>query len=185
MNEFIVPLTDEIFFIKGERNGKLPYSNSILFKDYLVDTGVSRKNIRKLKKKFNISSVCFSHWHEDHCRDSFLLKDAEFFCHTLDKEVIENSKKFADYYAIENTPSESLFKKYLYEVLKIQDTCINQILKDGEILEVHESIVEASRQTGINRDTISKKTKDGKQYKNKNSKYNGCTFQLDTGGCDA
>lgn len=60
------------------------------------------------------------------------------------------------------------------------------IFKYGEILETHESIMEASRQTGINRDTISRKTKDGKPYKNKNSKYNGCTFQLDAGGgCDA
>lgn len=60
------------------------------------------------------------------------------------------------------------------------------IFKDGEILEVYESTIEASRETGINRDTISRKTKDGKQYKNKNSKYNGCTFQLDAGGgCDA
>jgi len=60
------------------------------------------------------------------------------------------------------------------------------IYKDGEVFEKHESIIEASRQTGINRDTISKKTKDGKPYKYKNSKYNGCTFQLDAaGGCDA
>lgn len=60
------------------------------------------------------------------------------------------------------------------------------ICKGGEVLEKYESIVEASRQTGINRDTISRKTKDGKPYKNKNSKYNGCTFQLDAGGgCDA
>jgi group I intron endonuclease len=60
------------------------------------------------------------------------------------------------------------------------------ILKDDGILETYESIMEASRQTGINRDTISRKTKDGKQYKNKHSKYNGCTFQLDAGGgCDA
>jgi group I intron endonuclease len=60
------------------------------------------------------------------------------------------------------------------------------ICKDGEVLEKHESIIEASRQTGINRDTISKKTKDGKPYKYKDSKYNGCTFQLDAGGgCDA
>lgn len=53
------------------------------------------------------------------------------------------------------------------------------ICKDGEVIEKHESIIEASRQTGINRDTISKKTKDGKPYKYKDSKYNGCTFQLD------
>lgn len=59
------------------------------------------------------------------------------------------------------------------------------IIKGGETFEQYESIVEASKLTGISRDTISKKTKDGKAYKNKNSKYNGCTFKLDAGGgCD-
>ena len=52
------------------------------------------------------------------------------------------------------------------------------IFKGGKILEVHESIMGASKATGINRDTISRKTKDGKSYNNKNSKYNGCTFKL-------
>lgn len=52
------------------------------------------------------------------------------------------------------------------------------ILKDGDIIEKYEGIIEASRVTGINRDTIRKKTKDGKQYKYKDSKYNGCTFKL-------
>lgn len=61
------------------------------------------------------------------------------------------------------------------------------IFKDGEILEVHESMMEASKTTGINRNTLSSKIKNGKPYKNKGSKYNGCTFQLDVtlSGCDA
>jgi len=140
MNEFIIPLTNEIFFIKGERNGKLPFSNSLLVKDYLIDTGISRKHLRKLKKEFQINNVIFSHWHEDHIRDNLMLKGSNFYCHPLDKEVIEDSKKFVDYYAIENTPSEPFFKQYLYEIIKIQDTCVNQVLTDGEVLTIGDSL---------------------------------------------
>ena len=60
------------------------------------------------------------------------------------------------------------------------------IIKDGEKFEQYESMVEASKTTGINRNTLSSKVKNGKVYKNKNSKYNGCTFKLEAGGgCDA
>ena len=52
------------------------------------------------------------------------------------------------------------------------------ITKDGKVLEKYESIMEASKITGINRNTISSKIKNGKTYKNKNSKYDGCAFAL-------
>ena len=139
MNDFIIPLADEIHFIKGERNGKLPYSNSLLVKDYLIDTGISRRHLRRLKKEFQVNNVLFSHWHEDHIRDNSMLKGANFSCHLLDKEVIIDSRKFVDYYAIENTPSEPFFKKYLYEIIKIQDTIVNHVFNDEEILEIGNS----------------------------------------------
>lgn len=53
------------------------------------------------------------------------------------------------------------------------------VIKNGEVLEKYESIIEASRQTGINRDTISRKVKDGKSYNKKSSMYNGCMFKLE------
>lgn len=60
------------------------------------------------------------------------------------------------------------------------------IYKDDKILEKYESIMEASNKTGLHRNTLSSKIKNGKPYKNKKSKYNGCIFILDTGGgCDA
>ena len=57
MNEFIIPLADDIYFIRGERNGKLPFSNSLLVKDYLIDTGVSRKHLRRLQKEFQVNLI--------------------------------------------------------------------------------------------------------------------------------
>ncbi len=140
MNDFIIPLADEIFFVKGERNGKLPYSNSLLVGNYLIDTGVSRKHLRKLRKEFQIKNVCLTHWHEDHVRDNEMLAGARFLCHPLDKQVIENTKRFIDYYCVEKTPSEPLFKQYLFEILKIHDTRIDKTIEDGDIVKIGNSI---------------------------------------------
>ena len=44
MNEFVQPLSDEfkdIYFIKGARNGRYPFSHSLLIMDCLIDTGIS------------------------------------------------------------------------------------------------------------------------------------------------
>ena len=57
MEDFIIPLTEDIYFIRGERNGKVPFSNSLLIKDYLIDTGISKKHLRKLKKEFPVNLV--------------------------------------------------------------------------------------------------------------------------------
>ncbi|MFX1275434.1 MAG: MBL fold metallo-hydrolase [Promethearchaeota archaeon] len=140
MNDFIIPITEQIYFIKGERNGKLPYSNSILYKDHLIDTGISRKHLRKVNKDFLINTVFFSHWHEDHIRDNLILKNVDHFCHPLDKEVIENSRKFIDYYCVEKTPSEPLFKQYLYDIIRIQDTRVEKIFRDGQLFTIGNDI---------------------------------------------
>jgi metal-dependent hydrolase (beta-lactamase superfamily II) len=66
MNDMIVTISEdfpEIFFVKGQRNGKYPYSHSMLIKDTLIDTGISSGFLRKLKRKIKINNVILSHWH--------------------------------------------------------------------------------------------------------------------------
>ena len=58
MNDFVFQISEDfekIYFIEGARNGKYPYSHSLLIEDYLIDTGISSRLLRKLKRQ--LSSV--------------------------------------------------------------------------------------------------------------------------------
>ena len=137
---FVKPLLDEsknIFFIEGERNGRYPYSNSLLIEDCLFDTGISSGYLRKLKRmKFPINNVILSHWHEDHISGARLLEEAKYFCHVKDKLLVENiDKYFKLYYGITGTPAEMLFDSIL-EGLRLKDIKVDIPISDNDIIPI-------------------------------------------------
>lgn len=138
MDNFVELISDEfknIYFIKGARNGKYPYSHSLLIEDYLIDTGISSRLLRKLKRQFPIKNVLLSHWHEDHTSGNRLLSNANFFIHSKDKFLIENVDRFYEYYGISNSPAEEEFE-WLWESFKLDNTKIEKALTDNEIIRV-------------------------------------------------
>ncbi|MFX1322471.1 MAG: MBL fold metallo-hydrolase [Promethearchaeota archaeon] len=138
MDNFVERLSDEFknfYFVKGARDGKYPYSHSLLINDYLIDTGISSRLLRKLKRQFPINNVLLSHWHEDHTSGNRLLPNANFFIHSKDKFLIENVDKFYEYYGISNSPAEEEFE-WLWESFKLDNTKIKKSLTDNEIIKV-------------------------------------------------
>jgi len=137
---FVKPLLDDsekIFFIEGERNGRYPYSNSLLIDDCMFDTGISSGYLRKLKRmKFPINNVVTSHWHEDHISGARLLEDAKYFCHVKDKPLVENiDKYFKTYYGIIGTPAEKLFDSIL-EGLRLKDIKVDVPINDNDLIQI-------------------------------------------------
>ena len=142
MNDFIQPLSDEhkdIYFIQGELNARYPYSHSLLVGDYLIDTGISSKRLRKLKKLFPINHVFLSHWHEDHISGNYLLKDAKFHCHLKDKPLIEDIEKMIPYYNVAGTPIEDDMRK-LIEVLRMKNVKIDYLLEENQIIDIGDEL---------------------------------------------
>ena len=138
MDDFIQPLSEDfsnIFFIKGKLRARYPYSNSILIGDYLIDTGISPKHLRKLKKLYPINHVLLSHWHEDHISGNFLLENAKFYCHLKDKSPIEDIQKMMPLYNVRNTPIEEELKRLII-VLKMQNIKINTLIEDNDIFNI-------------------------------------------------
>ncbi len=138
MEDFIKPLSPEfnnIYFIEGERSARYPYSNSMLIGDYLIDTGISPKRLRRLKRRFPINNVFLTHWHEDHISGNYLLNNARFYCHPKDKEPIENVDKMIPLYNVKNTPVEDELKS-LIELLRMQNVKINILLEDNDIFNI-------------------------------------------------
>ncbi|MHA1689170.1 MAG: MBL fold metallo-hydrolase [Promethearchaeota archaeon] len=140
--DFVFPIDDpslEVFFIKGFNNGRYPHSHSMLVGNTLIDTGISNKLIRKIKKEFTIEKVILSHWHEDHILGNRFLKNVQFVCHPLDKQIIENVQLMYDYYGIRNTSAEHLFQAFM-EGYKIENTHIHHEIHDRQRIKIKEAL---------------------------------------------
>jgi glyoxylase-like metal-dependent hydrolase (beta-lactamase superfamily II) len=138
MLDFVQSVSDEfkrIYFIKGARDGKYPYSHSLLIGDLIIDTGVSSRLLKKLKRIYPINVVLLSHWHEDHTSGNRLLSNANFHIHSKDKFLIENVNKFNEFYGISNTPAEEESELFMEE-LKLEDTKIDKVLEDNDVIKV-------------------------------------------------
>ena len=142
MEDFIKPLSEEfdnIYFIEGERFARYPYSNSMLIGDYLIDTGISPKRLRRLKRKFPINNVLLTHWHEDHISGNYLLNNVKFYCHSNDRGPIENVDKMIPLYNVHNTPVEDELKS-LIELLRMQNIKVDTLIEDNDIFNIDDQL---------------------------------------------
>lgn len=140
MDDFIQSLFDDsIYLIKGDKNARYPNSNSLLIGDHLIDTGVSGKVLKKVKKQFKINHVILSHWHEDHLHGNYLLPNASFYSHVKDKPIIEDVNKMITYYMLDGISiGEDL--KNLFTYMKIQNTIIDKTIDEGDVFKISEDI---------------------------------------------
>ena len=142
MEDFVKPLSYEfenIYFIEGELRARYPYSNSMLIGDCLIDTGISPKRLKRLKKRFPINKVFLTHWHEDHISGNYLLRDAKFYCHSKDKTPIENVDKMIPLYNVKNTPIEDDLKS-LIKLLRMQNIKIDTLIEDNDIFSIDDQL---------------------------------------------
>ncbi|NHJ21552.1 MAG: MBL fold metallo-hydrolase [Candidatus Lokiarchaeota archaeon] len=140
MEDFVIPLSDEysdIYFVEGELSARYPYSNSMLIGDYLIDTGISPKRLKRLKKRFPINHVLLTHWHEDHISGNYIMKNVKFYCHSKDKLPIENVDKMIPLYNVHNTPVEDELKS-LIEILRMQNVRVDRVFQDNDIFNIGE-----------------------------------------------
>jgi len=140
LDDFIQSLSDDsIYFIKGDKNARYPNSNSLLIGDHLIDTGVSGRVLRNVKKHFEINHVILSHWHEDHLHGNYLFPNARFYSHAKDKPIIEDVNKMIPYYMVDGMSiGEDL--KNLFTYLKIENTTIDKTVDEGDIFKISEDL---------------------------------------------
>ncbi|MFX1561910.1 MAG: MBL fold metallo-hydrolase [Promethearchaeota archaeon] len=73
----LVEVTDQLFLLPGNNDGRFPYSHSILILDeeiVLIDTGCGIEILKELKKRFEISHVINSHTHPDHSAGNWVFQ---------------------------------------------------------------------------------------------------------------
>jgi glyoxylase-like metal-dependent hydrolase (beta-lactamase superfamily II) len=141
MKELMLEVSEElpeIFFIPGQREGKYPYSHSLLINDTLIDTGISSGYVRKLKRKTPIKRVILSHWHEDHISGNRILPDVEYIAHPEDIPIIEDVSKMYEYYHVdENSPQRDLFDTIL-QGLRLESVSVDTSFSDNKFIEIND-----------------------------------------------
>ncbi|MHA1148675.1 MAG: MBL fold metallo-hydrolase [Promethearchaeota archaeon] len=143
MNDLVQMIKEEfkdIYFVPGQREGKYPYSHSMIIGDYLIDTGISSGFNRKLRRSFKINNVILSHWHEDHISGNRFFPDATFYAHQEDIPVIENIDKMFEYYQVFEYPEQEELFRSILDAMKLKDTNINVILKDNDIINLRNGL---------------------------------------------
>jgi glyoxylase-like metal-dependent hydrolase (beta-lactamase superfamily II) len=139
--EIISEIYPDILFIPGQRDGKYPYSHSLLLKDTLIDTGISSGFLRKLRRKTNIKNVILSHWHEDHISGNRLFPHARFLAHKKDIHIIENVSKMYEFYEVTVDSKQWELFKTILGGLRLENISINAALSDNDIISINNSYI--------------------------------------------
>jgi glyoxylase-like metal-dependent hydrolase (beta-lactamase superfamily II) len=99
--ESLEAITDRIYLVKGENEGRFPYSHSILIVDkeiVLIDTGCGIKTLRQIKRKFDVSYVINSHTHPDHSAGNWVFSNRPIYVPTegfdTSGDIIALSERF-------------------------------------------------------------------------------------------
>jgi glyoxylase-like metal-dependent hydrolase (beta-lactamase superfamily II) len=142
MQEFIESLSDEfqnIYFLEGDRRGNYPYSHSLLVGDYLIDTGISGRRLKEVKRQFQINTIALSHWHEDHVSGNSIFQNLNFICHEMDKIPIEDIEQMLPYYKVDGTKAGEDFKA-LFNLFGMKNTKISGFIKNNEVININDDL---------------------------------------------
>ncbi|KKM12516.1 hypothetical protein SY88_03005 [Clostridiales bacterium PH28_bin88] len=92
----IKEITDHLYLLVGENQGRFPYSNSLYIQDRhagLIDTGAGKNRLEKIQKK-SIELLINSHYHIDHVHNNRMFPHALVHAHRLDAPVMRSREKF-------------------------------------------------------------------------------------------
>ncbi len=121
----------DIYYVEGKEKGRYPYSNSFLVGDYIVDTGISPNRINELKKRYRITNVLLSHWHEDHISGNRFFKNSRFWSHPTDKPVVEDISKMTDHFEMHDPASNDFYGEVM-RMLNCQNTKVDSVFMDND-----------------------------------------------------
>ncbi len=148
-------IADSMFLVKGKRNGRFPYSHSILIfskpskRAILIDTGCGIDILRALKEKYEIIEVINSHNHPDHSCGNWvfgeekipILVPVEGF--DTSGNLIKLSERFTKPGFLAQT-----WRKFAREMLQFKPNHPTHSFRDGHELNIGDTTLRAIHTPG-------------------------------------
>ncbi len=101
VREHLEVVTDQIFLVHGENDGRFPRAHSLLItaeETVLIDTGCGIQRLQELNQEFEIDCIINSHTHPDHSAGNWVFQDLRIFvpqeAFSTSGDLIGLSKRF-------------------------------------------------------------------------------------------
>lgn len=131
-------IAERVYVIEGERQGRNPFSNSLLIDDgqtVLIDTGLGKDRLEQVLNDYTIDLVLLSHSHEDHVAGNPLFPTAEIAVHYLDAPAVRRVDHLVQLFGAAGSPTEKTIRRLLEELYQLRDSRIDRELRDGDHIE--------------------------------------------------
>ncbi|MBU7009616.1 MAG: MBL fold metallo-hydrolase [Theionarchaea archaeon] len=139
-------ITENITMIKGENQGRFPFSHSFLIEDditALIDTGCG---IRVLKQLKNIDIVVNSHSHPDHTAGNWLFSGLPLQVPQEEIDYNSNVKKLSERYA--GKKLAGVWRDFVQEIMGFQNAQPTVTFRDKDVLDFGNIKLEAVHTPG-------------------------------------
>ncbi len=134
-----VELTDNIFFIEGQNNGRYPFSNSLFINDestVLIDTGLGKNVLERIIREKRVDLVINSHCHEDHINYNYLFKDAKICCHKLDAPAIRSVDELLNRYGPQENEAVKAIEIFIREIFELRESRVDVEFEDNYVFDL-------------------------------------------------
>lgn len=132
-------IADRVYLVEGEKQGRNPFSNSLLIDDQqtvLIDTGPGKNRLRQVITDYNIDLILLSHGHEDHIAGNPLFPASAIAVHILDAPAVRRVDHLVKLFGAAGTKTEKTIRTLLEVLYQLRDSRVNCELKDGDSIDL-------------------------------------------------
>lgn len=130
----MIKVTDRIYIVPGENNGRFPYCHCVYVKDetcVLFDSAAGRRPLSPLRDKVDV--LVNTHFHPDHIRGNDLFPRARIYAPLQDVPPIESQSEFLRYTGFDSFSAEEYSQ--VQELLQYKESKVDKTFVDGEVLD--------------------------------------------------
>lgn len=134
-----IQLTDNVFFIEGQNNGRYPFSNSMFIDDEvtaLIDTGLGKNIIERIIREKRVDLIINSHCHEDHISYNFLFKDTKICCHKFDTPAVRSVDELLNRYGPQENEAVKAVEMFIRRVFELRESRVDVEFEDNYVFDL-------------------------------------------------